>query len=164
MVGHDPTSYVSWSFVLLVGPPMLNRSKGRGQMKCDPVGMRADNPLSQNHIITETTSRATLPNPGDAVATRHNRRCCGNPSQQDRAHGTWGPNPAGCSQVDKATSTPPKNSIKIGNWNVQTLYISGNIMEAAREMTSRNNHQHCGAQLRKKKKRQIGNHGMRSGL
>ena len=55
-------------------------------MKCDPVGMRADNPLSKNHIITETTSRATLPNPGDAVATLHNRTepmAHGGQTQQD---------------------------------------------------------------------------------
>ena len=32
----------------------------------------------------------------------------------------------------------PKHTMKIGNWNVRTLYKSGNIIQVAREMTSRN--------------------------
>ena len=31
----------------------------------------------------------------------------------------------------------PKNTTKIGNWNVRTLYQSGNIAQAAREMVKR---------------------------
>lgn len=31
----------------------------------------------------------------------------------------------------------PKSTMKIGNWNVRTLYTSGNIILAAREMTNR---------------------------
>ena len=31
----------------------------------------------------------------------------------------------------------PKNTVKIGNWNVRTLYASGNTAIAAREMTNR---------------------------
>ena len=32
----------------------------------------------------------------------------------------------------------PKNIIELGNWNVRTLYRSGNIAQGTREMTSRN--------------------------
>ena len=32
----------------------------------------------------------------------------------------------------------PKNIIELGNWNVRTLYRSGNIAQRTREMTSRN--------------------------
>ena len=31
----------------------------------------------------------------------------------------------------------PRNTMKIGNWNVRTLYTSGNLTLAAREMTTR---------------------------
>ena len=34
---HDPLSSVRWSLVLLVGPPMTKRSKGRDQTKSHPV-------------------------------------------------------------------------------------------------------------------------------
>jgi len=33
----DPKSYVGWSLVLLVGPPMPKRSKGRDQTKSDAL-------------------------------------------------------------------------------------------------------------------------------
>ena len=36
-VPNDLQRYVSWSLVLLVGPPMPNRSKGRNQTTCDPL-------------------------------------------------------------------------------------------------------------------------------
>ena len=32
----------------------------------------------------------------------------------------------------------PQNIIELGNWNVRTLYRSGNIAQRTREMTSRN--------------------------
>ena len=32
----------------------------------------------------------------------------------------------------------PQNIMKIGNWNVGTLYRRGNIAQVAKEMTSRN--------------------------
>ena len=34
---NDPQSYVGWSLVLLVGPPMPKRSKGRDETKSDPL-------------------------------------------------------------------------------------------------------------------------------
>ena len=34
-----PKSHASWHLVLLVGAPMPDRSKGRGQMKSDPLGL-----------------------------------------------------------------------------------------------------------------------------
>jgi len=30
---NDPDSYADWSFILLIGPPMSDRLKGRGQTK-----------------------------------------------------------------------------------------------------------------------------------
>ena len=29
--------YVGWSFIILIGPPMPSRLKGRGQKKSDPL-------------------------------------------------------------------------------------------------------------------------------
>ena len=34
---NDTLSYVSWSLVLRVGPPMPKRTKGRDQTKSDPL-------------------------------------------------------------------------------------------------------------------------------
>ena len=31
----------------------------------------------------------------------------------------------------------PKNTLKIGNWNVRTLYRTGNLAQTAREMNRR---------------------------
>ena len=92
------------------------------------VGLRADNPLSEKHIITETRSRANLPILGEAVAVSHIRRDLmthGGQSRQD-ALGPTRP------------LVHPKINLKIGNWNVRTLYRSGNIAQAVRELTSRN--------------------------
>ena len=46
------------------------------------------------------------------------------------------PKPSGRLWVDKAVG-PPKRAMRIGNWNVRTLYSSGNVAQAAREMSRR---------------------------
>ena len=38
---NNPESYAGWSLVLLVGPPMPDRSKGRGLAKSDPLALLA---------------------------------------------------------------------------------------------------------------------------
>ena len=52
---NDPLSYVGWSLVLLVGPSMLKRSKGRDQTKSDllvlQVGCRANDPTFLKTLI-----------------------------------------------------------------------------------------------------------------
>ena len=49
--------------------------------------------------------------------------------------------PSGQSQQEtpgrKRPLVDPKNTMKIGNWNVRTLYRSGNLAQAAREMARR---------------------------
>ena len=112
---------------------MPNRSKGRGQTKSDPTGPpgwglgRGLITLSRKkRIITETRSRVNSLFQRGTVAVPHQRELMthGSQSQQD-ASGLIKP------------LIHPKYTMKIGNWNVRTLYRSGNIAQAAREMTRR---------------------------
>ena len=99
---------------------MPNRSKGRGQRKSDPTGPpglglgRGLMTLShKKRILTETRSRM------NSLLMTH-----GSQNQQ----------------VTSGLFKPlihPKYTMKIGKWNVRTLYRSGNIAQVAREMKRR---------------------------
>ena len=90
--------------------------------------MRANSPLLYNPVITETTSRKNSLYQGNTVAGPHNRgdsMMRGGQRQQDTTELHRQP-------------IHPKNLRKIRNWNVHTLYRSGNIAQVARKMTGRN--------------------------
>ena len=85
------------------------------------VGLGVDNPLPLNPVITETRSREKSLYQENTVAGPHNRSDSmmrGGQSQQD------------ASKLKKPL-VHPKNIIKIVNWNVCTLYRSGNIAQVA---------------------------------
>ena len=76
----DPLSYVGWSLVLLVGSPMPNISKGRGQTKCDvpgPLGWGLGWGLithsSKNKFITETEDIQIATNIGETTRAHSSR-------------------------------------------------------------------------------------------
>ena len=76
----DPQSYVGGYHVHLVGSPMPNRSKGRGQTKRLPgppgwgLGCGLITRSCKKHIITETRSRIISNDLGDVVVTPHTMR------------------------------------------------------------------------------------------
>ena len=78
-------------------------------------------------LITETRNRANLPNLGNAVALPLNRRDSMTPEGESQEEALEQTRPL----------VHPNCTIKIGNWNVRTLYRSGNIAQVTREMTSR---------------------------
>ena len=119
---------------LLAGTPMPNRSKGRDQTKSDPLvlqvwglGRGLITHSRKKMYIIETKNRGNLLNFGYAVTTHYNN---GEPMTHE-----------GQSQQDalrlNKSLLQPKNTTNIGNWNVRTLYQSGNIAQAAREMVKR---------------------------
>ena len=89
------------------------------------VGLQADNLHPEKIFITETRNRALYP--GNAEASPHNRRDTMTPQGQSRQD-TLGLN---------RPPLHPKNTLRIGNWNVRTLYASGSISLLAREMRKR---------------------------
>ena len=81
-------------------------------------------PSYKNVIITETRSRSiSFENRGNTMTV-----------PRSRCTMTFG------SQTRKEAPQPtrslvhPKNTLKIGNWNVRTLYRTGHLAQAAREM------------------------------
>ena len=111
---------------------MPNRLKGRGQTKSDPTGppgwelSRGLLPLLKKIIITETRSKVKSLFERGTVAVPHRRELMmyRSQSQQDNSRLIKPP-------------IHPKYTMRIGNWNVRTLYRSGNIAQVAREMTKR---------------------------
>ena len=92
--------------------------------------MRANSPLLYNPVITVTTSRKNSLYQGNTVAGPHNRgdsMMRGGQRQQDTT------------ELNRQPIHPQKIR-KIRNWNVHTLYRSGNIAQVARKMTGRNIH------------------------
>jgi len=64
---NNPESYAGWSLVLLVGPSMLERWKGRGLTKSDPLALRVEG-LAQgqqlcpvkNNLLRKRQKKAAL--------------------------------------------------------------------------------------------------------
>jgi len=77
--------------------------------------------------ITETRSRIISNDLGDVVVTPHTMR-------SSMMHGGESHTEA-LGQMRPLVH--PKNVMKIGNWNVRTLYQSGNIAQASRDEKER---------------------------
>ena len=84
-------------------------------------------PSYKNVIITETRSRSISFENGRNTMTVSRSRCTMTLGSQTRKEA---PEPTG-------SLVHPKNTLKIGNWNVRTLYRTGNLAQAAREMNRR---------------------------
>ena len=121
---NDPRRYVGWSLVLLVGPPMPNRSKGRDQTQCDPLALQVGGwaggwkPIPVKiSFITETEVIRISINNGDAtraLSCRMTLLCQ--------------------SRKEDQKPTPSIVNPRIGNWNVRTMFETRKAGQVAREM------------------------------
>ena len=91
------------------------------------VELGAHTPSYKNVIITETRSRSISFENGRNTMTVPRSRCSLTLESQTRKEA---PEPTG-------SLVHPKKSLKIGNWNVCTLYRTGNLAQTARETNRR---------------------------
>jgi len=126
----NPESYAGWSVVLLVGPPMPDRSKDRGLTKSDPLALQVGG-LAQGqqpcpvkeHYVTETVAEDT---------TTTVCRGLSESPQMTRMNGSGEIRIEATDRIMKVLGT--KTKTRIGFWNVRALYQTGKLAQVTVEM------------------------------